>query len=90
MARVEKEVETVVVTLRRRQVERSPPVVVRGGHVDPLEEHPVQGRHVPRHSREQEGDDAHPGVLQAVPAGVDLVRLPQDGVDLIKLVEVED
>ena len=80
----------MVVTLRRRQVERSPPVVVRGGHVDPLEEHPVQGRHVPRDSREQEGDDAHPGVFQAVTAGVDLVRLPQDGVDLVELVEVED
>ena len=80
----------MVVTLRRRQVEGSPPVVVRRGHVDPLEEHPVQGSHVPRHGREQERDDAHPGVLQAVTAGVDLVILPQDGVDLIELVEVED
>ena len=86
---MQEEAETVLVSLSRRQMERSPAVVVSSGHVDPLEEHPLQGRHVPRHRGEQEGDHAGSRVLEGVHPRVKLVSLALDRLHLVELVEVE-
>ena len=77
------------VALSRRQVERRPPVVVSSGHVDALQEHPLEGRHVPGHRGEQERHHAGPGVLEGVPPRVELVGLALDRLHLVELVEVE-
>ena len=86
---MEQEVETVLVTLSRRQVESGPAIIVSSSHVDPLQVHPLQGRHVPRHRGKEEGDHAGAGVLEGVPPRVELVSLALDRLHLVKLVEVE-
>ena len=86
---VEQEVKTVMVTLRSSQVESCTAVVVSSRHVHSLQVHPRQGRHVPRHRGEEEGHHARPGVLEYVPAGVELVRLDHR-IDLVKLMEVKE
>ena len=86
---MQEEAETVLVPLSRRQVERSPAVVVSSGHVNPLQEHPLESCHVPGHRGEQEGHHAGPGVLEGVSPWVELVGLALDRLHLVELVEVE-